>query len=123
MEEILDLYNKTTKLLIKIKVYTKQLEIIHLLENHIKQIDAYKKELGLMNDGPNKRSYKDRTFLYISEMVKLKELSQNKFYIDYTSTGLSTPISPSNNVDIIATASALNFLLISDGSAVLRYST
>lgn len=46
-----------------------------------------------------------------------------EFYVEYDSTGLSTEISSSYPVNMIASASSLNFLLISDGSAVLRYST
>lgn len=46
-----------------------------------------------------------------------------EFYIKYRSVGASTAISAANTVDMLASASALNFLLISDGSAVLRYST
>ncbi len=46
-----------------------------------------------------------------------------EFYIKYDSTTASTAISSTNAVDMVASASALNFLLISDGSAVLRYST
>jgi hypothetical protein len=42
-----------------------------------------------------------------------------EFYIEYT----SSVISPAAEGTLIVLASALNFLLISDGSAVLRYST
>lgn len=43
-----------------------------------------------------------------------------EFYIDFNTT---TAISASNTGTLIVIASAINFLLISDGSAVLRYST
>ena len=46
-----------------------------------------------------------------------------EFYVNYTSDTLTTPISATNPVDIIGCANALNFLLVSDGSCVLRYST
>lgn len=46
-----------------------------------------------------------------------------EFYIKYDSADLTTPITSTSRVDVIANASAINFLLISDGSAVLRYST
>ena len=46
-----------------------------------------------------------------------------EFYLNYDSANVSTPIAKSTPVDMIASAKALNFLLISDGSAVLRYST
>lgn len=42
-----------------------------------------------------------------------------EFYIEYTSSVVST----TNVGTLVVTASAINFLLISDGSAVLRYST
>lgn len=42
-----------------------------------------------------------------------------EFYIDY----VSDYVSPSTPADLMVLAIALNFLLISDGSAVLRYST
>ena len=42
-----------------------------------------------------------------------------EFYLSWTSTYLSA----TNTADLLVVASALNFLLISDGSAVLRYST
>jgi hypothetical protein len=42
-----------------------------------------------------------------------------EFYIEYTSSVIST----ANVGTLVVTASAINFLLISDGSAVLRYST
>jgi hypothetical protein len=42
-----------------------------------------------------------------------------EFYITYTSSFLSS----TNTADLVVVASAINFLLISDGSAVLRYST
>ncbi len=42
-----------------------------------------------------------------------------EFYIQYTSSFCST----SNPCNLIILAKAINFLLISDGSAVLRYST
>lgn len=48
-----------------------------------------------------------------------------EFYIDYRTTGWIGN-DPSNNKDpgtLVVVASAINFLLISDGSAVLRYST
>jgi len=44
-----------------------------------------------------------------------------EFYLRYTSTWISA--NPSKTVRINVVASAVNFLLISDGSAVLRYST
>ncbi len=43
-----------------------------------------------------------------------------EFYIKFTT---KVTFSDSNTADLIVVASALNFLLISDGSAVLRYST
>jgi hypothetical protein len=43
-----------------------------------------------------------------------------EFYAQYWSAGAVTSGNPA---DMIVSASALNFLLISDGSAVLRYST
>lgn len=43
-----------------------------------------------------------------------------EFYIDFTCVGT---INESNKGKLIVVASAINFLLISDGSAVLRYST
>lgn len=46
-----------------------------------------------------------------------------EFYIKYKSEGMSTEISINNPVDVIASAKAINFLLVSDGSCVLRYST
>ncbi len=46
-----------------------------------------------------------------------------EFYVNYDSTTLATPISTSAPVDMIGSASAINFLLVSDGSAVIRYST
>lgn len=46
-----------------------------------------------------------------------------EFYVKYDSASASTSISASAPVTMMASASALNFLLISDGSAVLRYST
>lgn len=45
-----------------------------------------------------------------------------EFYFKYWS-GDGTAVSSTNPCDLICVASALNFLLISDGSAVLRYST
>lgn len=42
-----------------------------------------------------------------------------EFYIDWT----SSVVSQENQADMISVAIAINFLLISDGSAVLRYST
>jgi len=48
-----------------------------------------------------------------------------EFYIDYRTTGWIGN-DPANNKDpgtLVIVASAINFLLISDGSAVLRYST
>lgn len=45
-----------------------------------------------------------------------------EFYLQYWSTGTGV-ISSTNPADLIIVASAINFLLISDGSAVLRYST
>jgi hypothetical protein len=42
-----------------------------------------------------------------------------EFYLYYTSSFIST----TNLTDLIITANALNFLLVSDGSCVLRYST
>ena len=42
-----------------------------------------------------------------------------EFYLKYVSSYVST----TNTADLLISASALNFLLISDGSAVLRYST
>jgi hypothetical protein len=46
-----------------------------------------------------------------------------EFYVSYNSTLVNTPISPTNPVYFIACAKAINFLLVSDGSCVLRYST
>ena len=46
-----------------------------------------------------------------------------EFYVKYNSTNASTPISSANPVKMIASARAINFLLVSDGSAILRYST
>jgi hypothetical protein len=52
-----------------------------------------------------------------------------EFYIDYTSNLLTSGVSVANPTGVaeggtlIVLASAINFLLISDGSAVLRYST
>jgi hypothetical protein len=43
-----------------------------------------------------------------------------EFYIDFKCTSLITSSNPGN---LVVIASAINFLLISDGSAVLRYST
>jgi len=43
-----------------------------------------------------------------------------EFYLKYTTT---SAISSSSNGELVIVASAINFLLISDGSAVLRYST
>jgi hypothetical protein len=43
-----------------------------------------------------------------------------EFYLRYWSDGA---VSSSDPADLIVVASAINFLLISDGSAVLRYST
>jgi hypothetical protein len=42
-----------------------------------------------------------------------------EFYLNFT----SSYVSASSNADLIVVATAINFLLISDGSAVLRYST
>lgn len=42
-----------------------------------------------------------------------------EFYLNYASSYIST----SNHADLVVVAIALNFLLITDGSAVLRYST
>jgi hypothetical protein len=42
-----------------------------------------------------------------------------EFYVEYTSSVISSSV----NGELIVCASAINFLLISDGSAVLRYST
>ena len=42
-----------------------------------------------------------------------------EFYLEY----VSSYTSPSTPADVLALAKALNFLLISDGSAVVRYST
>jgi len=42
-----------------------------------------------------------------------------EFYLEYASSYVSS----SQNADLLIVAKALNFLLISDGSAVLRYST
>ena len=44
-----------------------------------------------------------------------------EFYLKYKC--LNNVISPSNPVDLIVLADSINFLLVSDGSAVLRYST
>merc|ERR1711907_8094 len=44
-----------------------------------------------------------------------------EFYLKYWSNG--TNVSANNAADLVVVASAINFLLISDGSAVLRYST
>jgi hypothetical protein len=43
-----------------------------------------------------------------------------EFYLSYTSSNVGVTI---NNADLVVVAIALNFLLISDGSAILRYST
>ena len=43
-----------------------------------------------------------------------------EFYLQYWSEGA---VSSEDPADLIIVASAINFLLISDGSAVLRYST
>jgi hypothetical protein len=43
-----------------------------------------------------------------------------EFYLDYTTTD---NISNTESGKLVIVASAINFLLISDGSAVLRYST
>ena len=45
-----------------------------------------------------------------------------EFYLKYKSSGENT-ISDTNRVDLIVLSDAINFLLIKDGSAVLRYST
>lgn len=42
-----------------------------------------------------------------------------EFYLNWTSTGISSSV----EATLVVIASAINFLLISDGSAVLRYST
>ena len=46
-----------------------------------------------------------------------------EFYLKYDSNQFATPISTSKIVNLTVNACALNFLLIADGSAVLRYST
>jgi hypothetical protein len=46
-----------------------------------------------------------------------------EFYIDYVSSTLTTPISAANPAQLVMSASCLNFIVYSDGSAVLRYST
>jgi hypothetical protein len=45
-----------------------------------------------------------------------------EFYVQYTAPN-NTVVSPANPADLLTLAIAINFLLISDGSAVLRYST
>ena len=48
-----------------------------------------------------------------------------EFYIDYRTTGWigNDPVNNKDPGTLVIVASAINFLLISDGSAVLRYST
>lgn len=46
-----------------------------------------------------------------------------EFYLGYDSSTLDTVISTTRPVDMIANGDAINFMLVSDGSAVLRYST
>lgn len=46
-----------------------------------------------------------------------------EFYVNYESGVGSPEISVANPMDFVVSATAINFLLISDGSAVLRYST
>jgi hypothetical protein len=44
-----------------------------------------------------------------------------EFYLKYSST--NGRISNTNRVDLICLSDAINFLLVKDGSAILRYST
>jgi hypothetical protein len=46
-----------------------------------------------------------------------------EFYIDYTTSAAIGNVLPAVSGSLVVVASAINFLLISDGSAVLRYST
>ena len=46
-----------------------------------------------------------------------------EFYVDYSSGVRTDSITASNTVDLHISATAINFLIISDGSAVLRYAT
>jgi hypothetical protein len=56
---------------------------------------------------------------YESSVIGTTPVSGTPYYVVPTSTTLTTPI----NGTLVVVASAINFLLISDGSAVLRYST
>lgn len=80
--------------------------------------------------GPNMNTPQDRGWFLInfnfypgehqpSGHINLSRARE--FYLKYSSNGNN--ISDANRVDLIVLADAINFLLVSDGSAVLRYST
>jgi hypothetical protein len=78
--------------------------------------------------GPNVRSPKDCGALMVNFCLypgtyqpsgHINVSRAREFYLGYT----SSVINSSTNGQLIVVASAINFLLISDGSAVLRYST
>lgn len=78
--------------------------------------------------GPNVKVPEDRGLMFIPFNLypgtyqpsgHINVSRAREFYLEYT----SSVISPSNVGTLVVNAEAINFLLISDGSAVLRYST
>ena len=86
------------------------------LINFIKP-DGHGTILPSLNLGTDMLSYLRKN--NIAGYIDLDGYSMFKFYIDYK----SSVINNTNKVDITILSDAINFLLVQDGTAVLRYST